>query len=209
MENEERIGDVLRSSATSDVLFQLIVGRRSPIEISRAIGDTPPAVIKQLWRLRKAGVVTLAEKVGKFQNYDVRWSRLVTEAIGRMVNLATAIVLANLSGDLKTYNLLETTKAKLAKNKSFRTFFKVFMEEEVKRRETVDIYLITTETFQDAVDKFERFLPYLYPSLRKDSKDTETTESLSLLKILCEAIEEANEFEAIPLKNALKKTGFL
>jgi hypothetical protein len=39
--------------------------------------------------------------------------------------------------------------------------------------------------------------------------EAEKAELLSLLKTLCDAIEEANNFEAIPLKNALQKLGFL
>ena len=59
------------------------------------------------------------------------------------------------------------------------------MEEEAKRRETADVYLIITETFQDAVDKFEKFLPCLFPLLRKDVAEREKAGLLSLLKILC------------------------
>ena len=206
VKEEERIVDVLSSSAASDVLFQLIAGRRSPIEISRVIGDTSPAVIKQLWRLRKAGIVKLAGKTGKFQNYDVVWERLVEEVVGRMINLSTAIVLASLSHNVERYNLLDGLKRKLKKNEHFRSLFRVFLEEEAKRRETGYVYLITTETFQDAVDKFEKFMPGFIPSLKADP---EKAELLSLLKILCDAIEEANNFEAIPLKNALRKAGFL
>jgi predicted transcriptional regulator len=200
--------DILRSRAVSDVLFQIIAGERSPIEISRAVGDTPPAVIKQLWRLRKAGVVTLAEKAGKFQNYNVNWERLMEEAANRMISLGTAMVLASLSNNVERYNLLASLGDKLKKNEHFGSLFKAFFEEEAKRRETTDVYL-TTETFQDAVSKFERFLPSFCPSLRVKSTDAETKELLSLFKTLCEAIEEASGFEAIPLKRALEKTGFL
>jgi predicted transcriptional regulator len=198
--------DVLKTRATSNVLFQLIVGKRSPIEMSRAIGDTSPAVIKQLWRLRKAGIVKLAEKTGKFQNYDVIWERLIEEAVDRMVNLATALLLSSLTHNVKRYNLLDSLKGKLKKNKQFQSLFRTFLEEEARRRETRDVYLITTETFQDAVDKFEKFLPKLLPSLKADP---EKAELLSVLKTLCDAIEEANDFEAVPLKNALQKIGFL
>ena len=209
MEEEERIADVLSSRAASDVLFQLIARRRSPIEISHAVGDTSPAVIKQLWRLRKTGIVELAEKTGKFQNYDVIWERLVEEAVGRMVNLATALVLSSLTHNVERYNLLDDVKRKLKKNKHFQSLFKAFMEEEARRRETRDVYLITTESFQDAIGKFEKFLPYLFPSLKKDVVEPEKAELLLLLRTLSEAIEEANDFEIIPLKNALQKTGFL
>jgi len=209
MSRVEIIRDVLRSPAASAVLFELIAGRRSPIEISRAIGDTSPAVIKQLWKLRKAGIVILAEKVGKFQNYNVKWERLVEEAVGRMINLGTAMVLASLSNNVERYNLLEDVKRRLSKNKRFQSLFKAFMEEEAKRRETADVYLITTETSQDAVDKFEKFLPRLFPSLKKDVTEPEMAELLLLLKIVCEAIEEANNFETLPLRNALKQMGFL
>jgi len=209
MTRVDEVGNVLRSSAASSVLFQLIAGRRSPIEISRAVGDSSPAVIRQLWRLRKAGAVKLGEKTGKFQNYDVNWERLVEEAVDRMINLGTAMVLASLSDNVERFNLLEDVKRKLKKNKHFRSLFRLFIEEEAKRRETADVYLITTETFQDAIRKFENFLPRLFPSLKKDVADPEKAELLSLLKTLCEAVEEANDFESIPLIMALQKTGFL
>lgn len=128
------------------------------------------------------------------------------EAVGRMVNLGTAIVLASLSHNVERYNSLESTKLKLKKNKHFQSLFKAFIEEEARRRETRDVYLITTKTFKDAVNKFEKFLPRFLPSLKADP---EKAELLSLLKTLCDAIEEANDFEAIPLKNALQKIGFL
>lgn len=197
---------VFEVHATSEVLFQLIAGRRSPREISRAISDTPPAVIKQLWKLRHDGFVKLGEKVGKFQNYDVIWERLVEEVVNRMVNLATGLVLSSLTHNVERYNLLDSLKGKLKKNKHFQSLFRTFLEEEVRRRATRDVYLITTQTFQDAVNKFERFLPQFLPSLKADP---EKAELLSLLKTLCDAIEEANDFEAVPLKNALQKMGFL
>jgi len=77
MEDKREIGNVFVSQSTSDVLFALIAGKKSLVEISSMIGDTPPAVIKQLWKLRKVGIVKLGEKKAKFQNYEVIWGQLV------------------------------------------------------------------------------------------------------------------------------------
>jgi hypothetical protein len=205
---EEKTEDVLRTRATSDVLFQLIIGRRSPIEISRAIGDTSPAVIKQLWRLRKAGIVRLGEKTGKFQNYEVDWERLVKESVGGMSSAGTAIVLANRNNDVERCNLYEAAMRKLSTNEDFLSLFKFFMEEEAKTR-TKETDLRITETFRDAVDDFEKSLPYLCPTLKKEATNRKAIKLLKLIKILCGAVEEANRFEQIPLKNALEKMGFL
>jgi len=55
---------------------------------------------------------------------------------------------------VRRYELLEDLRRMLSKNKLFLDLFKVFMEEEAKIRETADVYLITTEIFQEAVYKF-------------------------------------------------------
>jgi len=209
MRREGEIEDIFVSQSTSDVLFALIAGKKSPIQISSMIGDTSPAVIKQLWKLRKAGIVKLGKKKGKYQNYEVIWAQLVKNFVDKMTNLSTAIVLANMKGNIGKFELLERLKSRLPGNKYFKNLVKAFLEEEAKRRETVDIYLITTETVQDAINKFERFLPRFCPFLKEGDQTKERKEFLSSLQILCRAIEEANEFEAIPLKNALKRGGWI
>ena len=122
-----------------------------------------------------------------------------------MTALSTAMILANMKGNIEKFELLESLKSRLTKNKYFKNLVKAFLEEEAKRRERTDIYLITTETVQDAINKFERFLPRFCPLLKEGGQTKERKEFLSSLQILCRAIEEANEFEAIPLKKCLKK----
>jgi len=58
---------------------------------------------------------------------------------------------------VRRYELLEDLRRMLSKNKLFLDLFKVFMEEEAKIRETADVYLITTETFQEAVINLRNF----------------------------------------------------
>ena len=67
------------------------------------------------------------------------------------VRFCTSVLLASLSHNVGRYELLEDLRRMLSKNKLFLDLFKVFMEEEAKIRETADVYLITTETFQKAV----------------------------------------------------------
>jgi predicted transcriptional regulator len=201
--------DPLESPATSAVLFNLVYGRRSPVEISKAIGDTPPAIIKHLWRLRNEGYVSLAEKTGKLQNYSVNWDRLVEAGLSLMVNFSTAMVLASMRKDENKYNILMEVKQKLSENEHFKSLFKAFIEEEAKKREEEDIYLITTKTFNDAIMKFEKFLPQLFPQIKTERLESEKTEFIKLLEILSEAIKEAQQYESQTLKNALHKTGLI
>jgi predicted transcriptional regulator len=209
-EKEERgEGDSLTSPATSAVLFNLILGRRSPIEISRSVGDTPPAIIKHLWKLRKENLVTIAEKSGKLQNYSVNWDRLVKSGLELMTNFKTAMVLASLRGDEEKHHMLDDIGRKLSENEHFKSLFKAFMEEEAKKRETEDVYLVTTKTFKDAVEKFEKFLPQLLPLLKTEFAEQEKAQLIKSLKVLCEAIEEAQDYESKTLKNALHITGLL
>jgi len=208
MEKEEFEG-CLDSPSTSDVLFNLILGRRSPIEIAEHVGDTPPAIIKHLWKLRKEGYVTLAEKSGKFQYYSVNWDKLVSAGVGLMADFATAMVLASLRDDVEKYNLLENVRLKLSKNEHFKTLFRLFIEEEARKRDTEDIYLITTETFRDAISKFEKYLPQVFPNITINSEEPEKAEFITLLKVVYEAISEAQDYESKTLKKALSKMGLL
>jgi len=208
MEKEEFEG-CLDSPSTSSVLFNLILGRRSPIEIAKHVGDTPPAIIKHLWKLRKEGYVTLAEKSGKFQYYSINWDRLVFAGVGLMVDLATAMVLASIRDDVEKYNLLDNVRFKLSKNEHFKTFFKLFMEEEARKRDTEDVYLITTETFKDAITKFEKYLPQVFPHIIIDQEEPGKVEFLKLLKVVYEAISEAQDYESTTIKKALSKMGLL
>lgn len=207
---EEKGSDnCFNSRATSDVLFTLILGRRSPIEISKHVGDTPPAIIKQLWKLRKMGLVTLAEKSGKFQYYSVDWDKIAKAGVGLMEDFSTAMVLASLRHDKEKYNFLDTVKLRLAENEHFKSLFRFFVEEEARKREKQDIYLITTWTFQDAVSKFEKYLPLIFPQITIEPKEADKAEFLKLLNVLYEAILEAQNYESATLKNALAKSGLL
>ena len=199
----------LHSRSTSTVLFNLISGRRSPIEIAEHVGDTPPAIIKHLWKLRKEGYVTLAEKSGKFQYYSVNWDQLISAGVGLMIDYATAMVLASLRHDVERYNLLDNVRLKLSKNEHFKTLFRLFIEEEARKRDTEDVYLITTETFRDAIIKFEKYLPQVFPHIIIDSEEPEKAEFLKILKVVYEAISEALDYESTTLKKALSKMGLL
>lgn len=199
----------LNSHSTSNVLFNLISGRRSPIEIAEHVGDTPPAIIKHLWKLRKEGYVTLAEKSGKFQYYSVNWDQLIFAGVGLMTDYATAMVLASLRNDIKRYNLLDDVRLKLSKNEHFKTLFRLFIEEEARKRDTEDVYLITTETFKDAITKFEKYLPQVFPHIITDSEEPEKAEFLTILKVVHEAMSEAQDYESTTLKKALSKMGLL
>ena len=139
MGNEGEIEDIFVSQSTSDVLFALIAGKKSPAEISDMVGNTSPAVIKQLWKLRKARIVKLGKKRGKFQDYEVIWGRLIKNFVNKMTKLSTAMILANMKGNIEKFELLKSLKSRLTKNEQFKNLVKAFLEEEAKRRETTDI----------------------------------------------------------------------
>lgn len=69
--------DPLASVSCSNVFLQLLLGRTSPTKIAEALGMKPPSVLEQLRRLQELGIVRLAEKNGKYQNYRIDWEKFV------------------------------------------------------------------------------------------------------------------------------------
>jgi hypothetical protein len=64
--------DPLASVGCSEVFFQLLLGRKTPKEISERLRTSPPTV-----------VVRLGRKEGKFQPYEVDWEGFAREVLRR------------------------------------------------------------------------------------------------------------------------------
>jgi len=126
-----------------------------------------------------------------------------------MEDFGTAMVLASLRHDEEKYNLLDSVKRRLSEDTHFKSLFRLFIEEEARKREKEDIYLITTKTFQDAVKKFEKYFPSVFSQITIDPKEPSASEFLKLLRVLHEAILEAQNYESTTLKSALNKSGLL
>jgi len=71
--------DTFSNVGTSNVFFQLVLGRITPKAIAASLGTKPPAVVEHLHKLRGTGVVELGEKKGKYQHYEIDWKRFVHE----------------------------------------------------------------------------------------------------------------------------------
>ncbi|MGA3406488.1 MAG: winged helix-turn-helix domain-containing protein [Candidatus Bathyarchaeia archaeon] len=78
--------DPLGNPRTSQVLFQIIRGVDTPTNIAKELQVKPPAVIDQLYKLRKIRVVKLGDKTGKEQHYAIDWTGLAEESIRRTVS---------------------------------------------------------------------------------------------------------------------------
>jgi len=126
---------MLRSEATSDVLFSLMRGKRTPKEIADDIGDTPTSVVEQLNRLREAGYVVRTEKEGKLQPYEIMWKSLLRDAISHAGLLYDGYIVAIHQG--------ETTDipAALKKNEQLLDFLKRYLFAIATRESRVDVYL--------------------------------------------------------------------
>lgn len=75
--------DPLASVGCSEVFFQLLLGRKTPKEISERLRTSPPTVVEHLRRLQGLGVVRLGRKEGKFQPYEVDWEGFAREVLRR------------------------------------------------------------------------------------------------------------------------------
>ena len=69
--------DPFASVGTSSVFFQIVLGRNTPKEISEATKTKPSSVVEHLNKLVEMGILRQAEREGKFQPYEVDWSRFV------------------------------------------------------------------------------------------------------------------------------------
>lgn len=73
----EQRDEIINSQGSSNVAYSILVGRRSPKEISELLGIKPSSVVEQLDRLRGADLVFRAGRQGKFQYYDIEYNNLV------------------------------------------------------------------------------------------------------------------------------------
>jgi DNA-binding transcriptional ArsR family regulator len=69
--------DPFASVGTSSVFFQIVLGRNTPKEISEATKTKPSSVVEHLNKLVEMGILRQAKREGKFQPYEVDWSRFV------------------------------------------------------------------------------------------------------------------------------------
>ena len=77
----KRRGGPFTNWGTSKVFYKLLQGVTTPKHIAESLRITSPATIEQLCRLQKVGIVRIGVKAGKFQHYEVNWSRFVETLI--------------------------------------------------------------------------------------------------------------------------------
>jgi len=162
---------MFRSEATSDVLFSLMRGLRTPKEIAEDVGDSPTSVVEQLNRLREAGYAMRTEKEGKLQPYEIVWKRLLRELVSHAGLLYDGYIIAVFQGE-KT-----DIPAALKRSGQLLDFLRSYLVALAKRESRVDIYLTYTyrfggswspkisRTLEAAMYEFEMSLLQSFPTL--------------------------------------------
>ena len=171
--------DPLTNWGTSKVFYGLIRNSSTPKQISELLDISPPAVIDQLRRLQRIGIVKLGKKIGKFQHYEIDWTRFAEVLLDRSPRLNKVFSAFSQSIQGKALDPSKTWWGnKLSKSQIFQNIIIEYFKdatETLSDEGKVRIY--------DLIESFEETLIGIYPFLKKENvKDEETNEFLSALQ---------------------------
>ncbi len=127
--------DPFASIGTSNVFFQIVLGRTAPNDIAKYLGTKPPGVVEHLRKLQDIGVLELGDKEGKYQNYRINWEKFV-EALFEHIytpRLQAAVLKLEGAGSEREklvleQKTLEAVIAELKKSARFRDVVRGYFE---------------------------------------------------------------------------------
>ena len=177
--------DPLASVGTSNVFFQVVLGRNTPKEISSALETQPPSVVEHLHKLQDMGVVELGEKEGKYQRYQINWKKFVDEFFDHIYTprLQEAVLRSGEKEEFRKevegeQKMLKEVMGELKRNERFRGILRNYFERLVGDMERG---LYPQRTIWGAIYCFEDSLSSV-PSMGRKTKNPELTELLTLLE---------------------------
>lgn len=179
--------DPFSSLRTSNVFFQMILGRTAPKDIASYLKTKPPGVVEHLRRLQAMGVVELGQKEGKYQNYRVVWEKFVVVLLERIYTPRFLEFFTELEdkGVFRSRLELEKTSlkqviAELKSSEKFRDVVRIYFEVLVMN---MNRGFYPRRTVQGMIYSFEESLESV-PSLFRLSKKPEMKNFLKLLEKL-------------------------
>jgi len=188
--------DPFTNWGTSKVFYKLLQGVTTPKGIAESLRITSPATIEQLRRLQKVGIVRIGAKAGKFQHYEINWSRFVETLIDRAPKLNAVYSTLSRLPDYPARPSETRWGSILCENKYFQSLVaKCFS------------YAATTPSEEeparicDLVEFFEEALMSTIPFLRKKNiTDKERDELLSSLEHWNNFVEGYNPHQEVFMK---------
>ena len=176
--------DPFASVRTSDVFFQLVLGRTTPKEIASSLETKPPSVVEHLHKLRGMGIVKLGEKKGKYQHYRIDWRKFAVVFFDHVYTpqvqeAALRLWKENLREEMeRERRLLKEVIGELRRSEHFRALLQGYFK---GLAEDMDLGLYPRRTVWGAIYCFEDALDCV-PSLKKRIKDPELRKLLILLE---------------------------
>ena len=177
--------DPFASEGTSNVFFQIVLGRTAPNDIARYLETKPPGVVEHLRKLQEMGVVELGQKEGKYQNYRVNWERFVDTFFEHVYTPRLVEISIGLEEKGEAREKLELEQAslkraidELGRSEKFRDVVRIYFEILVMN---MNRGLYPPRTIWGAIYCFEDSLASVLAMLGK-AKDPEMKKLLKLLE---------------------------
>lgn len=178
--------DPFASVGTSNVFFQLVLGRTTPTRISESLEDQqPPSVMEHLNKLREKGVIDRGEKDGTYQPYEIDWKKFVDEFLEHISTPKRQKAAIKLEEDAdvrkelqREQKLMKEVMDELRRSERFRDVLKGYFE---RLTEDMDKGLYPRRTIWGAIHCFEESLPSVISAVGKVT-DPEVKKLLSLLE---------------------------
>ena len=191
--------ETLSNPGTSSVFLCLVRGITYPKAIADFLGIKPPPVIQQLRRLRKIDIVALGEKVGKEQNYDIKWQTFLG------VFLENAVQNRKKGKDVlirpQEYDKNTDEINSLKQNKYFMEFVKNYLRNVAK--DDVSRW----KTLREIIADVERIIPH-FSSLKEERvfQDAKRQEFYYKMRIWYTRITTVQTWTELHIHDALQKT---
>ncbi len=173
------------SLGTSNVFFQIVLGRTAPNDIANYLKTKPPGILEHLRKLQEIGVVELGEKEGKYQNYRINWGKFVDTFLERTYTPTILDIFVKLEEQEAARKKLELERASLKRtidglriSKKFKDVVRIYFEVLVMNMNK-DFYPL--RTIQGTIYRFEDSLTSV-PSLFRLAKNPEMKDLLRLLE---------------------------
>jgi DNA-binding Lrp family transcriptional regulator len=194
--------DPFASVGTSSVFFQIVLGRNTPKEISEATNTKPSSVVEHLNKLVEMGILRQAEKKGKFQPYEVDWSRFVRALLEHTYTPKSqeAALKAGIEAEAvrEEQKRLESVVGELAKSKEFELLVSGYFR---RLAEQMEAGLYPRRTIWGAIYCFEESLGSL-----EETQDPRMKGVVDLLRVWNHCLQRFRRFgPAACLNEALRE----
>jgi len=126
--------DSFASLGTSNIFFQIVLGRTAPNDIASHLKIKPPGVVEHLRRLQGMGVVEIGHKEGKYQNYKINWAKFVEVFFEHIYTSRILKVFIGMEDNVAAKKLtaeqvaLNQVIAELKRSENFKDLVRIYFE---------------------------------------------------------------------------------